>query len=177
MDENGSPVFHVCILLLLLRTAMINRLPRGFINHIELWLSGVALVLIFGIPAAVGPNGTEFWRLTAIIAIAVGTIHGVIFWVVRRRQRQIRRRSVRQIQSMLADVVKNHLTAIDMYLPEKEDPGMLRKEVNGIRTSIREITEHVNNLSVDRLEEWEAKYDEALRKTSASRSPELDDVE
>ncbi len=145
---------------------MLDRLPRGFINHIELWLSAVALVLIFGIPAAVGPQGLDFWRLTAIIAIAVGTIHGVIFWVVRRRQRQIRRRSIRQIQQMLADVVKNRLTAIDMYLPEEEDPEMVRQEVDGIRSSIREIAQHVDNLSEETLEDWEEKYEGALQQTA-----------
>jgi uncharacterized protein (DUF58 family) len=145
---------------------MIDRFPRGFINHIELWLSAVALVLIFGIPAAVGPQGLQFWRLTAIIAIAVGTIHGVIFWVVRRRQRQIRRRSIQQIQQMLADVVKNRLTAIDMYLPEEDDPEMVRQEVDGIRTSIREIATHVDNLSEETLEDWEEKYEEALQQTA-----------
>jgi len=145
---------------------MLDRLPRGFVDHIELWLSGVALVLIFGIPGIVGPSGIDFWRLTAIIAVAVGTIHGVLFWVVRRRQRQIRRESIRAIQAMLADVVKNRLTAIDMYLPEGEDPEMVRREVNGIRTSIREIAEHVDNLSEETLEDWEEKYDEALGQTA-----------
>ena len=145
---------------------MLDRLPRGFINHIELWLSAVAVVLIFGIPSVVGPQGLAFWRLTAIIAVAVGTIHGVIFWVVRRRQRQIRRQSIREIQAMLADVVKNHLTAIDMYLPEEDDPEMVRQEVDGIRTSIREIAEHVDNLSEETLEDWEEKYDDVLQKTA-----------
>ena len=153
---------------------MLDRLPRGFINHIELWLSGVALVLIFGIPVVAGPSGLDFWRLTAIIAIAVGTIHGVIFWVVRRRQRQIRRESIREIQAMLADVVKNRLAAIDMYLPEDEDPEMVRQEVDGIRTSIREIAEHVDNLSEETLEDWAETYSEALEQTaevaSADRS-------
>ena len=145
---------------------MLNRLPRGFVNHIELWLSGVALVLIFGIPAVAGPSGVDFWRLTAIIAIAVGTIHGVIFWVVRRRQRQIRRESIRAIQAMLADVVKNRLTAIDMYLPEGDDPEMVRQEVDGIRTSIREIADHVDNLSEETLEDWEETYSEAVGQTA-----------
>ena len=151
---------------------MLDRLPRGFINHIELWLSGVALVLIFGIPAAVGPSGVAFWRLTAVIAIAVGTIHGVIFWVVRRRQRQIRRQSIRQIQQMLADVVKNRLTAIDMYLPEDEDPEMVRQEVDGIRRSISEIVKHVENLSEETLEDWEEKYEDALKQTHALEAEE-----
>jgi hypothetical protein len=108
-----------------------------------------------------------FWRLTAVLAIAVGTLHGVIFWVVRRRQRQIRRQSIREIQAMLADVVKNRLTAIDMYLPEEDDPEMVRQEVDGIRQSIREIADHVDTLSEETLEDWEETYDEALEQTAS----------
>jgi len=149
---------------------MLDRLPRSFINHIELWLSGVALILIFGIPAAVEPGELRFWRLTAIVAIVVGSIHGVIFWVVRRRQRRIREQSIREIQAMLADVVKNRLTAIDMYLPEADDPEMVRQEVEGIRASIQEIAEEVDSLSEETLQAWEEKYEGALRHT-AERAP------
>jgi len=145
---------------------MLDRLPRGFINHIELWLSGVALVLIFGIPAVVGVGALQFWRLTALVAVAVGTLHGVIFWGVRRRQRKIRQQSIRESQAMLADVVKNRLTAIDMYLPGAEEPEMVRQEVEGIRTSIREIAEAVDHLSEETLQAREKKYAGALRQTS-----------
>lgn len=144
---------------------MLDRLPRGFINHIELWLSAVALVLIFGIPALAGPEGLAFWRLTAVIAIAVGSVHGVIFWVVRRRQRQIRRRSIQEIQTMLADVVKNRLAAIEMALPQNEDPEMVRQEVEAVREGIREIATHVDNLSVESLKDWEARYEGVLERT------------
>lgn len=126
----------------------------------------MALVLIFGIPAVVGPSGADFWRLTAVLAISVGTIHGVIFWVVRRPQRQIRRESIREIQAMLADVVKNRLTAIDMYLPEGQDPEMVRQEVEGVRSSIREIAEHVDTLSEEALQDWEEKYEGARKQTA-----------
>lgn len=146
---------------------MLDRLPRGFVNHIELWLSAVALVLIFGIPVLAGPEGLAFWRLTAVIAIAVGTIHGVIFWVVRRRQRHIRRRSIEQIQRMLADVVKNRLAAIEMALPENEDPEMVRQEVEAVRGAIEEIATHVDNLSVETLKDWEARYEEVLERMRA----------
>jgi hypothetical protein len=67
---------------------------------------------------------------------------------------------------MLADVVKNRLAAIDMYLPEGEDPEMVRQEVDGIQQSIREIAEHVDALSEETLADWEATYEEALQQTS-----------
>jgi hypothetical protein len=102
---------------------MWDRLPRGLISHIKLCLRGVAFVFIFGIPAVTGPSGSDCWRLTAIIAIAVGTIYGLRFW-------------------------------------------MGRREVDGIRQSIREIAEHVSTLSEGALGDWEEKYDEALKKTA-----------
>jgi hypothetical protein len=142
---------------------MLDRLPDGFLNNIELWLSGAALILIFGIPELLGPSGPAFWRITAIIAVVVGTFHGVLFWGVRRRQRRIRRQAIQNIQAMLADVIKNRLTAIDMYLPQDDDPELLRQEVEGIRRSIREIAEEVDTLSEESLEAWEERYDEALQ--------------
>lgn len=148
---------------------MLDRLPRSFLDHIELWLSGAALVLIFGIPELVGPSGPAFWRITAIIAVVVGSFHGILFWGVRRRQRQIRREAIQNIQAMLADVIKNRLTAIDMYLPQEDNPELVRQEVDGIRRSIREIAEEVDTLSQESLEAWEERYDEALQGTAAPK--------
>jgi hypothetical protein len=122
---------------------MLDRLPSSFVNHIELWLSGLGLVLIFGIPALVGGNGIVLWRLIALIAVGVGVVHGFIFWTVRRRQRQARRQSIREIQQMLSDVLKNKLAAINMYLPEETDQGLVEQELNGIRTSIEDIAGEV----------------------------------
>lgn len=51
------------------------------------------------------------------IAVVVGPFHGVLFWGVRRRQRHLRRQAIQNIQAILADVMKNRPTAIDMYLP------------------------------------------------------------
>ena len=42
----------------------------------------------------------------------------------------------------------------------------MRREVDGIRQSIREIAEHVDTLSEETLEDWGQKYDEALKKTA-----------
>jgi uncharacterized membrane protein SirB2 len=99
---------------------MLDRLPSSFVNHIELWLSGVGLLLIFGVAFFMGSSGAAFWRLIAIIAVGIGVVHGLIFWAVRRRQRRVRRQSIREIRQMLSDVLKNKLATINMYLPEEE---------------------------------------------------------
>jgi hypothetical protein len=145
---------------------MLDRLPSSFVNHIELWLSGAGLLVIFGVPALVGSSGLLLWRLIAIIAVGVGILHGFIFWAVRRRQRQVRRQSIREIQQMLSDVLKNKLAAINMYLPEEENQALVEQELDGIRTSIEDIAEEVETLSEESIEGWKERYSGAVARTT-----------
>lgn len=146
---------------------------RLFLDHIELWLSLAGLVVALAVPQLLGVENGSYWRVMAVVAIAVGLIHGGIFWVVRRRQRQIRRSSIHEIREMLADVVKNQLTAIDMYLPP-EDQTIVRQELDGIRSSIQRITEEVDTLSEESIHHWKKKYDGAIRRTT-TLTPASDD--
>lgn len=142
-----------------------SRYARIFLDHIELWLSFAGLIVAIALPQVFGAEGMSFWRATAAVAIAVGLIHGFIFWTVRYRQRQARRESIREIREMLADVVKNQLTAIDMYLPAA-DQAIVRQELDGIRESIGCITEEVESLSEETIHRWKRKYDGAIRRTT-----------
>ncbi|MCW8193850.1 hypothetical protein F6455_03495 [Proteobacteria bacterium 005FR1] len=63
---------------------------RYFIEYIELWLSGLGVVLIWAIPQLITPEEGDRWRTTAITAILIGVIHGVIFWIIRRRRQKIK---------------------------------------------------------------------------------------
>ncbi len=137
---------------------------RAFLNNIELWLSGAGLAVILAVPAFFA-TGTTFWKVAAITAIGVGLLHGMIFWVVRRRQRQIRERSIEEIREMLADVVKNQLSVIDMYLPQ-EDQALVEMELQGIQESIRAISHQVDTLSEEAIHEWKVKYDGAVREAT-----------
>ena len=146
---------------------MLDRLPSAFVRHIELWLSGVGLFLIFGVAFFMGSSGVAFWRLIAIIAVGIGIVHGFIFWAVRQRQRQVRRRSIREIQQMLSDVLKNKLAAINMYLPEEKNQELVEQELNGIRTSIEDIADEVENLSEESIEGWKEHYSDAVERTTS----------
>ena len=145
---------------------MLDRLPSFFLNHIELWLSGAGLLVIFGASLIVGPSGLAFWRLIALIAVGVGVLHGFIFWAVRRRQRQVRRQSIHEIQQMLSDVLKNKLAVINMYLPEEENQELVEQELDGIRTSIEDIATEIENISEESIEGWKAHYSEAVERTT-----------
>jgi len=145
---------------------MLDRLPSSFVKHIELWLSGVGLLLIFGVAFFMGSSGVAFWRLIALIAVGIGIVHGFIFWAVRRRQRQVRRQSIREIQQMLSDVLKNKLAAINMYLPEEENQEMVKQELDGIRSSIEDIAGEVENISEESIEGWKEHYSGAVERTT-----------
>ena len=80
---------------------------RSFLANIELWLSGVALLIILIVPAMFYSGQHDVWKITAITAIGVGTLHGIIFWLVRRRQRLVRNEAIGEIRAMLTDTVNN----------------------------------------------------------------------
>jgi hypothetical protein len=168
MAENlRDSVVHRDVALLSFRApVMLERLPSSFVKHIELWLSAAGLGIIFGVGYASGPSGPAFWRLIAVIAVGIGVVHGFIFWAVRRRQRQVRRQSIREIQQMLSDVLKNKLAAINMYLPEDADEEMVKQELDGVRASIEDIADEIENISEESIEGWKEHYSGAVERTT-----------
>lgn len=144
---------------------------NSFIDNIELWLSGAGIVVILGVPNLYNPAPGSFWKVAAITAIGVGLLHGVIFWVIRRRQRIVRQKSIDEIREMLSDVVKNKLAVIDMYLPESDEQEVVEAQLEGIQETIEQISVHVDTLSEESIKDWKTKYDGAVRRTT-----ELDPV-
>lgn len=139
---------------------------NAFIDNIELWLSGAGLLVILGAPSLFASAPGSFWRIAAITAIGVGLLHGVIFWVIRRRQRIIREKSIHEIREMLGDVVKNKLAIIDMYLSGNNGQAIVETQLDGIRETIDQISFHVDTLSEESIEDWKTKYDGAVQRTT-----------
>ena len=105
--------------------------------------------------------------MAAITAIGVGLLHGLIFWVIRRRQRVVRQQSIEEIREMLGDVVKNKLSVIDMYLPADDGQDVVEAQLDGIRETIEQISVHVDTLSEESIKDWKTKYDGAVRRTTS----------
>src|SRR6185312_5378322 len=96
---------------------------RHFVDNIELWLSSVGIAVVFAAPVlflnrrnieAGGPAESVYWKVAGITALVVGALHGVIFWLVRRRQRHIRVETLQDVRTMLADVVNSDLQVITL---------------------------------------------------------------
>ena len=48
---------------------------KSFLAHVELWLSGVALLIIVIVPFLIVPSGHDIWKATAITAIGINVSH------------------------------------------------------------------------------------------------------
>lgn len=131
---------------------------KRFVDNIELWLSAAGLLVVWGAAAVLGPSGVGVWQIAAVTALGVSVLHGLIFWVVRRRQRLIRSESVDTIREMLTDQVSNQLAIMRMWIPEDADRAALEAHFDGIDTSISEIDRMVNGLSEEKLRAWETTY-------------------
>ena len=138
---------------------------KHFLRNIELWLSAAGLLVVWVAYLIVSPSGGDVWKVAAITALVVSVLHGMIFWVVRSRQRRLRAEAIHEIREMLADVVKNQLAVIGMWLPEdREEYGM---QIEGIQESMGRIEELVDSMSEEALADWQDKYAEAIESTGA----------
>jgi hypothetical protein len=138
-------------------SAMVNR----FLQNIELWLSVAGLLVVWGASVLIAPGDVDIWKVAALTALAISMLHGLIFWMVRRRQRHVRQQAIAEIKEMLADVVKNQLSVMGLWLQISDNDG-LKAELTGITDSIDNITNMVNDLSEESLRSWKVKYKEAV---------------
>lgn len=140
------------------------------LENLELLLTAAGLLVIFAVHYIWEKNDdTNSWMLAAATATAVGVIHGVIFWLVRRRQRHVRRLALSEARHMLKDIVNNQLCVIQFTsdLP-KSDPFAARQAGERITESIRQINATLDNISEESLIVWKQKYAKAVGTFSGS---------
>lgn len=133
-------------------------MTRHFLDNIELWLSAAGVGVILAAPALISPvTSGDYWRVVAVTAVSVGVLHGVIFWMVRRRQRQLRSAAIAEIRGMLRDVINNKLTVI-LGSSRGSAGGPDRADLEALAESVRQISELVNTLSLESLQRWQHRY-------------------
>lgn len=140
---------------------------QSFLRNLELWLTAAGLVVVAIAAAWSAAVHVEPWRTAAIAATAVGVIHGVLFWVVRSRQRKMRTRTIAEVQFMLSDIVNNQLGII-VAAAEMSSSSTASNEAaehaERIRKSVHRISDGVRHLSEESLGAWSAKYANVLAK-------------
>jgi hypothetical protein len=128
---------------------------RLFLDNLELWLSAAGILVTFAIPLLF-PNSFEFWQVAAFSAVGVATLHGVIFWLVRRRQRVVRARAIAEIRAMMQDVVKNQMAIFSLVADTSaaEDAELLGE-------SMDTISHLIDTLGEESLVTWKGRYESA----------------
>jgi hypothetical protein len=85
------------------------------LRYLELILTAAGVVVVFVVFAIFRDGGP--WKAAAVCAVAVGVLHGIIFYIVRAQQRKARSSEVFSIRGMLDDMVSR----LDVVLyPTKE---------------------------------------------------------
>ncbi len=112
---------------------------RRFLENLELILTGagVAVVAIFfALFRDIAP-----WKAAALSALAVGVLHGIIFFAVRSAQRQARNKAVTAIRHTLDDLVRNKLQVV-LFTTEIKDEDWrpaAQRAVQEIQLSLNRI--------------------------------------
>lgn len=140
---------------------------RWFLNNIELVLTavGIGVILLSGFVASRSAFSLE--TATAVSATLVGVVHGILFWLLRRRQRWVRQEAIRQIREMLEDLGKNRLQTIKMSLymvqihqPEQEE--RTRKSFDRVYQILAEMSTLIDHISEESLAGWRHRYRQTL---------------
>jgi hypothetical protein len=126
---------------------------KHLLEYLELWLSVAGLAVILLVPAMLGGVGA-WWKVAACTAVAVGLLHGVIFWVVRARQRQVRRSTLAAARAMLADGIHRQVAAL-LTMDATADPEQKRR-LDGVFDSMILLDRLLDSLSDEHLHAWKA---------------------
>lgn len=136
---------------------------RSLLNQLELifTVAGVGVILL--VTLMVHPSGMTAWQVAAMTATVVGLIHGVLFWLVRRRQREVRRQTIAELQGMLKDIINNQLAVIAaMNDLRSMRPEEAKRACDYTARSVTTITEALHHLSEESLRSWRAKNTRSL---------------
>ncbi len=129
----------------------------GFLaDNIEFALMGLALLIILLVPRLFVTR--SLWQMVALTVALVAAIHGLILWIVRWRQHQIRQRAIADMRFMLKDTINNQLAVIvtSTYLATRSPNNAAY--VARINETVKAIAAALDNLSDENLESWQRHY-------------------
>jgi C4-dicarboxylate-specific signal transduction histidine kinase len=128
---------------------------------LELYLTGLALVVALVIPLALELGSDE--QELAAAALAAVVAQGVIFWLLRRRYRRVRQEVIEELRDMLRDRINNHLTVLLMSVTDRRNRAMTEDERQMLETAIeatQAVSQTLAELSTESLRRWKAHYSE-----------------
>jgi len=150
---------------------------RWFLSYLEIWLSAAGVAVILFLPSVVGVSRENYWYGTALVAITVGVVHGLIFWSVHRRQRYVRDHTVAQVRAMLRDDIHKQVAAL--LTMDSQATDRQRMQLDGVFDSMILLDHMLESLSTERLRVWtgseegRVEMEKGTRPSTPNRSPDL----
>lgn len=147
------------------------------LRYLELWLSALGVAVILFLPSLVGVSRENYWHVTALVAISVGIVHGLIFWSVHRRQRMVRDRTVAQVRAMLRDDIHKQVAAL--LTMDARATDRQRVQLDGVFDSLILLDHMLESLSTERLRTWtgseegQVEIEKGKRQAPSGRAPGL----
>ncbi|RXS95639.1 hypothetical protein [Silvibacterium dinghuense] len=123
-------------------------------KYLELILSAAGIVVILAVPLLFFHQQQLRWEAAAIAAACVGVIHGVIFFVVRHRQRLVRQTTIREMRLVVEDIVRNQMTVVSLSAGLNVEPSSATRQREWAQRSIdaaQEIGRRLNDIDAERL--------------------------
>jgi hypothetical protein len=138
---------------------VLQNLGRHIGRNLELYLMVLSVAIALTIPLAieVGTNEQEL----AITALAACVLQGLVFWLLRRRYRQVRMEVIAELRGMLKDRINNHLTIVLMSVTQRWETPASTKERELLQAAIAAtgaVSRVLEELSVETLRRWKAHY-------------------
>lgn len=133
-------------------------LTAHFLRQIELYLTAAGLVVILVVPSFF--SAEQRVTVIAVTAVGVGIVHGLLFWLVRRRQRLVREALIQDVQKMLMDRINNKLQVVLVAAvsPEGDLSPEDQARLQEIAASIKEVRSLLDRLSLESLSAWQSQY-------------------
>jgi hypothetical protein len=118
----------------------------------------VSVALALTIPLAIEVATDD--RELAVTALAACVVQGVVFWLVRRRFRRVRREMIAELRAMLKDRINNQLTIVLMSVTQRgyRDIRTERELLEAAIAATTAVSRELEELSIESLRSWKAKY-------------------
>ncbi len=117
---------------------------KKVLEYLELILTAagvLVVIVVFAVFRNVAP-----WKAAAISALAVGVLHGIIFFVARSAQRKARRSAVSAIRHTFDDLVRNKLQVV-LFATEIQDQDWRP----AAQRAVQEIQNSLNRIEAESL--------------------------
>lgn len=136
---------------------------KTVLNNIEIILSVAGLIVIWSVPELI-THQQDSWTPTAVVATSVGVLHGLIFWLIRRRQRKVRNEAIKDIQLMLKDQINSLLTVITISAEQAKYQQPTKEDLDNVQTTTFRIAKLLSSISEESLSRWKDRYPNLFQK-------------